>query len=205
MNPEGILKRFGRLVDRRGLVWGRSGNMSLRIGDDEFLITGRGACLGELQDEDMVICRISKDSSSKGPSMEFRMHREIYRARNEILAVLHSQPLFSTLVASSRDLEIRKDLVPEAMVYLKEIGRIPYLPPGSIELALKVGRKIQDADLLLLENHGVVAAGTSMEEVVNKTETLEFLCKLIVFARASGIELKGLAERENPFSEVDRE
>jgi len=190
MEIEKILKRYGRLADKLGLVWGTSGNMSMRIDEDSFLITASGATLGELQNEDMVVCKISNDFVKRKPSIEFRMHKEIYHLRKEIKAVLHSQPFFSTLVACSNELEIKKEIIPESIVYLKKIEQIPYQHPGSIELALQVGEKIKTADILLLENHGVVCVGGSIQEVINKTLTLEFLAKLTIFSKAVNIELK---------------
>lgn len=194
MDPKAILKKYGRMVSELGLIWGKSGNMSLRLGQDEFLITASGARLKSLSDKDLVFCRIGEDSPPGGPSMEYRMHQQIYRVREDLSCVLHSQPLFSTLVASSADLAIEKGLIPESIAYLREIGRISYHHPGSMELAQEVAEKIQMAEVLLLENHGVVSAGGSIEEAIHKTETLEFLCKLIVLARAARIELRSLPE-----------
>jgi len=192
MEIKKILKRYGRLADKLGLVWGTSGNMSVRIDEDRFLITASGATLRKLQDEDIVVCKISNDFVKGKPSMEFRMHKEIYQLRKKVMAVLHSQPFFSTLVACSNELAIKKEIIPESIVYLKKIERIPYQHPGSSELALQVGKKVKTADILLLENHGVVCVGGSIQEVINKTLTLEFLCKLTIFSKAANIELKAI-------------
>ncbi|MEW6607340.1 MAG: class II aldolase/adducin family protein [bacterium] len=193
MDIKQTLKKNGRLAAELDLVWGTSGNMSLRIDEDSFLITTSGASLGNLQDEEMIICQINDDLVKGKPSMEFRMHKQIYLQRKEIMAVLHSQPLFSTLAACAKNLEIKTQIIPESIVYLKKIERVPYQHPGSLELALAVGEKIKNANILLLENHGVVCAGDSIEEVINKTQTLEFLCKLIIFSKSANIELRPIA------------
>lgn len=190
METKKILKMFGRRVNKLGLVWGTSGNISVRIDEDSFLITARGAALGKLHDEEMVVCKISNDFVERKPSLEFKMHKEIYRLRKEIIAILHSQPLFTTLVACSNEFEIKNEIIPESIVYLKTIEKIPYQHPGSIELAMQIGEKIKTTDILLLGNHGVVCASGSIDEVINKTLTLEFLCKLTIFSKAANIELK---------------
>jgi L-fuculose-phosphate aldolase len=191
-----ILCKYSKLADTLGLVWGTSGNMSLRIDENSFMITSSGATLRELHAEDIVICNINDDYVENKPSMEFRMHKEIYRIRKEIIAILHSQPLFSTIAACAKEFEINNEIIPESIVYLKRIEKVSYQHPGSVELALEVGKKINTSDILLLENHGVVCAGDSIQEVINKTQTLEFLCKLTILSKFAGIELKSIAKEK---------
>jgi len=189
------LKRYSRLAYELGLVWGRSGNMSVRIDKDHFLISASSAELRDLSLDQIVTCSIHSDEAGFGnPSMEFRMHRRIYIAREDISSILHAQPIFSTLVACSPDLEIKIGIIPESIAYIKKIERVSYNHPGSIELALEVERRVSQADTLILENHGVVCIGTSLKDVINKTEAIEFLCRLIILGNASGIELKALPE-----------
>lgn len=195
-----LLKRYSRQAFELGLVWGTSGNMSIRIDADSFLITATGKSLQKLNDRDLVICKINgalcdsatinKHSAPERVSMEFMLHREIYRLREDVNAILHSQPPFSTLLACAKDKKIRLELIPEAIAYIKKIEVIPYHHPGSIELARKVREKATRADVLLLQNHGVVSVSSSIEEVINKTVTLEFLCRLTVLSEAADIELK---------------
>lgn len=180
----------------RGLVWGRSGNVSARVGEDAFLISASGSELGALNDDDLVLCRLDSEAweGSKRPSIETGLHRGIYRAREEAMAVLHSQPLYSTLIACS-DIALRADLFPEAMAYLGKVERAPYYHAGSRELAEAAATKARDSQALLLENHGVVCWGSSLDEVLLKTETLELLCRLVIVARTSGINLRYLGEK----------
>ncbi|MEW6095472.1 MAG: class II aldolase/adducin family protein [bacterium] len=86
-------------------------------------------------------------------------------------------------------------LITEHTDHCKKIERVPYQHPGSIELALEVGKRIKDADILLLENHGVLCAGCSIQEVINKTQTFEFLSKLTVFSKSANIELKPIVKK----------
>ncbi|HAV43579.1 TPA: class II aldolase family protein [bacterium] len=189
------LIEYSQLVYRLGLVWGTSGNMSLRLNKDRFIITASGASLGDLTDSDIVECSLDIEEepyNRKMPSMEFRMHREIYRVKEEVSAILHAQPPFSTLVACSSDIELEQDILPESIAYLNKIQRVPYHHPGSMELAEEVTKQSLQADALLLENHGVICTGSSLKEVINKTETLEFLARLTVTAWGNRIALKVL-------------
>ena len=189
------LRRCGRLLVERGLVWRRSGNISARVEPNTCLISAGGSELGSLQDDDLVLCRVDKDSceGAKKPSMELWLHRGVYRSCSDAMAIIHSQPLYSTLVSCS-DIAVRTDFLPEAMAYLGDVARVPYHHAGSRELAEATAAKAKKSQVLLLENHGVVCWGSSLDEALLKTETLEFVCRLLVLSRASGLALNLLGE-----------
>ena len=189
------LRRYGRMLLERRLVWGHSGNISAKTEPNAFLITATGADLGALHDEDLVLCQIDKDSwdGAKHPSIERGLHQGIYRACKRAAAVVHSQPFYSTLVACS-EIAVRTDLFPEAMAYLSSVERVPYYHAGSHELAEATASKAQAGQVLLLENHGVVCWGSSLDVALLRTETLEFLCRLVVVSHANGISLNYLGD-----------
>ncbi len=191
-----LLKKHSKRAFTLGLVWGTSGNMSIRADAGSFFITATGKGLETISGKDLVFCRTGKNSANKNASMEWRLHSEIYRNRKDAYAVFHSQPPFSTLIACAKDKKIRTALIPEAVAYLEGIKVVPYRHAGSIELAEKCGERARKADVLLLENHGVVAFGPSIEAAVNKTLTFEFLCRLIVLSKAANMELKAIHPRQ---------
>ena len=80
------------------------------------------------------------------------------------------------------------------MAYLGKVSRVPYQHAGSKELARSVAEKSLVSRVLLLDNHGVVCWGSSIDEALLKTEALEFLCRLVITAGASGLKLKHLGE-----------
>jgi L-fuculose-phosphate aldolase len=189
------LRACGATLLQRHLVWGKSGNISLKIEPDAFFISATGSNLGLLSDRDIVLCRISQDTwqGMRHPSMEREMHRSIYQVNELAAAIIHSQPFYATLMACS-DTEIETDLIPEAMAYLGKVSRVPYHHAGSKELARSVAERSRFSQVLLLENHGVVSWGASLDEALMNTETLEFLCRLLVTAGVSGWKLKHLGE-----------
>lgn len=193
MNPADTVIDCGRRLVERHLVWGRSGNISLRLEPDTFLITGSGASLGSLTEADLVVCRLDGESCSGvlRPSMETRMHRQVYRCAPDAGAVIHSQAFFTTLVACS-SIPLRTDCLPEAMAYLGRVERVRYAHAGSKELADAVAEKAAAAPVLVMDNHGAVCWAASLEECLLKTETLEFLCRLLVGGVRGGAELNFL-------------
>jgi L-fuculose-phosphate aldolase len=178
------------------LAWGNAGNISARTGEDTCMISASGTFLGELDDADVVECRFNGkllEPSGRKPSKEMPMHRAIYETRPEIQAVLHASPFYSTMLACT-DMLIPSELFVETMYYLERIARVPYCHPGSLELGEAVRAQAAKANILLLENHGVLVYDTSIQEARMALQTLEMACRMVITANASGISLKSLSE-----------
>ncbi len=195
MQAKEELKRCGQTLIEQGLTWGKSGNISTRIEPDIFIISAGGTNLGDLRDEDIIRCEIGKEAceGTGKPSMETGMHRGIYRNCKEAKAIIHSQPLYSTVIACS-GMPIRTDFLPEAMAHLERIERVPYHHAGSRELAADAAELAASAKVLLLENHGVICWGTSLDEALLLTRTLEFCCQLLVVSQGSGLNFNYLGK-----------
>jgi len=187
------LRAAGRLMLEHELAWGNAGNLSVRIAPERYLITASGTRLGELEAGDLVECTIGAPySGTRRPSKERPMHEAVYGTRPEIQAVLHASPFWSTAAACS-DLELRSDLFVEAMYYLERVARVPYFHPGSNELGAAVRRQARAANVLLLENHGVLVFDVSIAEALMALQTLELSCRMLLTARGAGLELRGIA------------
>lgn len=186
---------FGGETEKKGLIWGNSGNISHRLDNKNFVISGSGAYLGKLTYKDFVTFNLENEEweGEVKPSTETRMHSEIYRLRKDFNVVFHSQPFFVTLI-SCTDLEVDNKLFPESMAYIDKIVRIPYHHPGSHELAKAVSDNIIDCDVIILNNHGAICAAKSLEDVLLKTETLEMLCKMIALSNVGEMELNYLPQ-----------
>jgi len=186
---------FGRDTEKKGLIWGNSGNISHRLNDRKIIISGSGAYLGKLTDKDFVTFNLVNEEweGEAKPSIETKMHSEIYRSRKDVNAVFHSQPFFVTLI-SCTDFEVDNKLFPESMAYIDKIVRVPYRHPGSHELAKVVSHNIKDCDVIILSNHGAICAAKNLEDVILKTETLEMLCKMIALSNVGELELNYLPE-----------
>lgn len=189
------LQHTGQYMMRYGLAWGNAGNISARTREDRYLITASGTFLGELDMDDFVECDLSGNVFTSGqqkPSKETPMHRAIYESRPEIGAVLHASPFYSTLIACS-DLELPSNWFVETMYYLERVERVRYHHPGSEALGEAVREKAGRANILLLENHGVLVYDTTVREARMALQTLEMACRMLVEAKSAGIALNGLS------------
>jgi L-fuculose-phosphate aldolase len=186
------LQTAGRYMLDNDLAWGNAGNISARIGPERYLITASGTRLGELAEEDFVACSFDGPlSNNRKPSKETPMHRAIYEQRPEIGAVLHASPFYSTLVACA-ELPVPADLFIEDMYYLERVEHVSYFHAGSPELGEAVREKAQQANILFLDNHGVLVYDTSIQEALMGLQTLEMVCRMTITARGAGIELRSL-------------
>jgi L-fuculose-phosphate aldolase len=120
------------------------------------------------------------------------MHRGIYAGRPDAGAVLHSSAFHTTLVACST-IELETAASTDTLYYLRRIARLPYLVPGSTELADAVAEAAAGHDAILLGNHGSVVLGSDLAAAVNVAEALELMCRMLV-ARTQGFPLLPIAE-----------
>jgi ribulose-5-phosphate 4-epimerase/fuculose-1-phosphate aldolase len=186
------LQSAGRYMLDSDLAWGNAGNISARLGPDRYLITASGTHLGELKDYDFVECSFDGSfSGNRKPSKETPMHRAIYEERPEIEAILHASPFYSTLV-SCAEIQVPADLFIEDMYYLERVEHVSYFHAGSRELGEAVHLKARHANILFLDNHGVLVYDTSIQEALMGLQTLEMVCRMAITARSAGLELHSL-------------
>jgi 3-dehydro-4-phosphotetronate decarboxylase len=136
----------------------------------------------------------SKDASPpplRKPSKERPMHAAVYQERPEINAVLHGASFYATLVACS-DAVLPSGLYVEDMYYLERVARVPYAHPGSAALGEGVRRAARGHNVLLLENHGVLAFDTGVQEALLALQVLEMTCRMVVTALSAGLGLQSL-------------
>ncbi|HHT9114759.1 MAG: class II aldolase/adducin family protein [Planctomycetes bacterium] len=167
-----------------GLVRSSSGNLSCRINKEYMLITATRSWMGEMSKEQIAICRISDGAvlNEKKPSAENGFHFGILHERSDVNVVLHFQSPYATTVAcSGRDYN-NFSVIPEIPYYLGQIATVPYLNPGSNELAKEVISAMKKHDLVILKNHGQVTVGNNFDEVIQKATFFELACEVILHA-----------------------
>lgn len=186
-----ILSDLGKRFVDRGLVVGSGGNLSILLPDQKsFLITGTGTSLNRLSEESFAVVGLDGSYSSEGtqPSSEYRVHLAAYQNRSDINTCIHLHPQASVLLAAL-DIET-KFITVDHVYYLRKIVRVPWLRPGTQEIADAVGRAIVGANLLVLENHGCVVVGKNPELAFSRALNLEEASELTLRSRMVGIEAR---------------
>jgi len=192
---ERLVQAMARIYQYR-MTTTSGGNLSIRDQDGSIWITPARVDKGALRVEDIV--RVLPDGSIEGrhkPSSEFPFHLKIYQQRPDLHAIVHAHPV--ALVAFSicgQAPDTR--LFAKARAMCGDVGFAPYALPGSALLGDRIAEVFAAGhDCVMLENHGVVVAGADFPDAFRRFETLEFVAKTVVKARALG-EVRYLTEAQ---------
>lgn len=165
------------------------GNVSATGADaDTIWITPSGMYKGSLTTEALVCIRedgtIVEGTSS--PSIEFRMHWGCYRARPGSTAAVHTHSPAATAfgIAGQSFPPINTDAIA-----LADTQIVPWLMPGSPELADAVSAAIAVSRGAMLQCHGLMAVGETMRKAANRAMMLEETARLLLYCRQFGGEL----------------
>ena len=100
-DPAKAIVEIGRRMWTKGWVAANDGNISIRLGETEVLITPTGASKGFLNAEDLVLIDLAgRALGGRGrPSSESLLHLSIYRDRPDVRGICHAHPVFATAYA----------------------------------------------------------------------------------------------------------
>lgn len=179
------LAYFGRRILEVGLAVGPGGNISARWGK-KMLISPSGLAFDEVTPQGYVAVDIETGNvEGEGrPSSEVAMHRAIYRAREDVQAVVHVHPPFVIGVASGGG--VIQPMFPDFVALLHRVVTLPYILPCTEELAKAVGEAVQNAEAVVLVNHGAITVGATLKEALYRAQILEEGAKILTVARLFG-------------------
>jgi L-fuculose-phosphate aldolase len=181
-SPESIDRAWRALVAtaRRtaaeGLVVGTSGNVSVRVGDI-VLVTPSGVTYDRLGPSDTVGVRLDGTQAlgTLTATSELPMHLAVYR-HTTARAVVHTHAVNATAVST---------LVPElplvhymAATLGGPVRVAPYETYGTDALAERMLEALEGRTGCLLQNHGTVTHGASLDQAYDRTAQLEWMCKV---------------------------
>ena len=171
------LVKYCKMLYDRQLTVSAGGNMSVRISDSEILITPAGRNKGLLEPEDLVLIDSKGKVLSEGkPSIEHKFHLALYNMNYDTNAVIHCHPLHCVTLAVKGE-PIKSNITPEGVLLLGQVPMIGYYTPGSKKLVEAVAEN-GSYKAMLMERHGALTQGKSLEEAYNRMEELEFQAKL---------------------------
>ena len=172
-------------MNELGLNQGTSGNVSARSGDG-FLITPSGKAYDSLAPQDIVLMRMDGTVDGAGtPSSEWRMHRDIYAARDEANSVLHVHPTYCTALASLRQ-EIPSFHYMVAVAGGTDIRCADYATFGTQALSDAMMNALAGRRACLLANHGMICFAGDVEGALDLGIEIEVLARQYCEARKIG-------------------
>ncbi len=171
---------------RDGHLTATGGNVSSLSSDGETLwITPRGLYKGALGEDSLV--RIRADGSvvegSNEPSIEFRMHVRAYEARPGATGAVHTHSPIATAfgICNQRFEPINTDAVA-----LADTVTLPWMMPGTRELADAVYEALKTSRGAILQNHGLIAVGDDLRKAATRASMIEETAKLALYVKQFG-------------------
>ena len=177
------------------LITATGGNVSARCPNrDEAWITPSGLFKGDLRPE--ILVRIGMDArpldpGARSPSSEALMHTAVLKARPEANAVIHCHAPQATILVNAG---LPFLPISTEAAFFNGIGRIPFIMPGTQELADAIVAAMGTGWAVLMQNHGLLVAGRSLRRAADMAEIVERTAEVIVGCHAVGREPPVLPE-----------
>ena len=198
LHPRDEILRTMERIYRYRMTTTSGGNLSILDENGDIWITPARVDKGDLRRDDVM--RVRPKGAVEGlhrPSSELPFHRAIYAARPDLRAIVHAHPVALVAFSICRRVPDTR-LLPQARQVCGEIGFAPYALPGSEALGRNIAASFAAGfDCVVLENHGVVTGGASLQQAFERFETLEFTAKSIVKASQLG-PVRYLSDEQAP-------
>ena len=166
-------------MNASGLNQGTSGNISARHGD-RMLITPSATPYAQMTPEMIVSMPINGDYGTWDgplrPSTEWRFHLDIIKARADVGAIVHMHSTFATALA------INRRSIPACHYMIAAFGGnsircADYALYGTQALSDAALDALKDRKGCLLANHGMIAAGATLDKAMWLAVELETLAR----------------------------
>ena len=184
--------RSSRPVSRSisgGWCAANDGNLSVRVGENALWVTPTGVSKGFMT-EDMLV-KLDLDGNvlagTRKASSETKMHLRIYQENPDVRAVVHAHPPAATAFAAA-GIPLDRPILQEAVVQLGTVPVAPFALPGSQGVADSVAPYCRDYRALLLEYHGAVTWGETMERAYFRLECLEQMANVTLHLKTLGCD-----------------
>ena len=164
-------------MSQQGLTYSTAGNVSARLGDI-MLITPTSTPYHLITPEMIVAMPLDGDygawSGPLKPSVEWRFHLDIMKARPEVNGIVHGHAPFSTILA------IARKPIPAVHYMIAAFGGhdircAGFAMYGTAELSRLAVAALEGRKGCLLANHGMIAIGKNLDRALWLATELEML------------------------------
>jgi L-ribulose-5-phosphate 4-epimerase len=172
-----------------GSLLSAGGNVSVRIpGDPVLVITPSGKPYMQLAPEDICVVDfdLNRIAGDLAPSIETAMHAGIYQSRADVGAVVHTHQAHASIFSLiNQPIPALFDEV--ALAIGETVDVVPYAFSGTPALVENVRRSVANGcDCFILQNHGALILGKTLEDAWNHAELLEKTAQAYYHALTTG-------------------
>ncbi len=175
--------RVCQKLHRAGLIAATDGNVSCRFSAELLYITPSGLPKGDLQAGDILTVDMEGlvVEGSRKPSSEIRMHLLVYRNRPDVFAIVHAHPPMLTALTLA-GIPFQADCLPEVWLTIGSVPTAPYATPSTEEVPQSIAPFLESHEALLLERHGSLTFGRTLNEAYLRLEKLEHAAHTLFYA-----------------------
>ena len=174
---------IGQRMYIKNFVAANDGNISVKIGDNEFLATPTGVSKGFMTEDMLVVvdCDGNVINGSRKPSSELKMHLRAYKENSAIKSVCHAHPPICTSF-SIAGIELNSPILAEAVITLGNVPIAPYAELGTDEVANVIAPYTHTHNGIMLANHGVVTWADDPYAAYYRLESMEYYAKIVLIS-----------------------
>ncbi len=176
-----------KLMADKNLVAGTEGNISSRVLDGNIIMTPSGYNKKDITEDMLVEVDIEGNviSGDLKPTSEINMHLGFYKKRSKVMGVVHGHPIYMTAFAASGE-HLPDNILPEIVALIGRIVTVPYDTPSSIKLANILEPFVKKHNVFILQNHGAVAVGRSVQDAYHRLQVSESYANIVWAAKTLG-------------------
>ena len=193
------LIKYSKKLNITNLSVLKSGSISVRAkekGLDGFYVTPADIKYSSLKTKDIVFVTLKGvfDKKKNKPSLEWRLHQDIYVNKKEAKAIVHAHSTCATAV-SSHQKNIPAFHYMVAVAGGEDLKCTKYATFGTKQLSKNIIKALKNRSACLIANHGQVAFGDNLEKAFELAQEIENICHQYINALRIGIP-KILSKKE---------
>ena len=180
-------------IRRCSLVSLSGGNISMRVGEDRYLVTPSGMIYEQMVPEDVCLidgtCRVVE--GNRKPSSDSSALVYLFEHMPKVQAVIHTHQPWATAAGFAAD------EIPDFLVTLMDACRnpvrvAPFTPSSAVGMGKLAVEYAGDSLAVILKHHGVITWGGDLQEALYAAVYLEEAAKTYVLAKAMGVQIPAL-------------
>lgn len=188
-----VLKTALQIKQNR-LVSLSGGNVSMRLGENRYLVTPSGMDYEIMTPEDICLidgqCRLVE--GRRKPSSDSSALIYMFEHMPKVNAIIHTHQPWATAVGFYTD-ELPEFLVTVIDACRNPVKVAPFTPSSDIGMGILAVEYASDALAVILKHHGVLAYGESLQEALYSAVYLEESAQTYVLAKAMGAQIPPIA------------
>ena len=179
---------IGRRIYEKGFAAANDGNISVRMPGGHYLCTPTGVSKGFLKPSDIATVDDNgkQIGGDKPRTSEILLHLEIFHELDWVNAVVHAHPPHATAFAVA-GIDVPSCILPEVEIFIGQVPLAEYDTPGGKDFAETILPHLRNnANTILLANHGAVACDKTLEQAYFHLETLDMYCNILLLSKEVG-------------------